>query len=255
MSWSPTQYTQFENERNRPVLDLLSHISGPNVKTAADIGCGPGNSTQLLQAHFPQAEITGVDSSPEMIEAAHERLPGVRFEVADISDWQPSGKFDLILSNAALQWVPDHETLLPKLVSQLTPGGILAVQIPDNLEEPVHQVMRDIGAVGPWAHKLTGASERSAHRQTADWYYSVLQGLGAKVDVWRTTYFHPLEGAKAVVEWFKGTALRPYLLALEPDEQAEFLEWYEAAIAAAYPELPDGKMLLPFPRLFFVATL
>jgi trans-aconitate 2-methyltransferase len=254
MSWSPTQYTRFESERNRPVMDLLSYISGRAVEKAADLGCGPGNSTQLLKSQFPGAEIVGMDSSLKMIEAARQRLPDVHFEVADIGDWKTSDTFDVILSNAALQWVPDHQTLLPKLVDRLARGGTLAVQIPDNLEEQVHKVMRRTAAVGPWNSKLAGASDRSAHRQGADWYYRVLQDLGAEVEVWRTTYFHPMRGAGAVVEWFKGTALRPYLMALEPAEQARFLELYEAGIAAAYPALPNGTILLPFPRLFFVAT-
>lgn len=255
MSWSPTQYTKFENERNRPILDLLNRIPSTAVTTAVDIGCGPGNSTELLQARFPDARVTGMDSSPAMIKAARHRLPDIEFEIADIANWQNPGPYDVIFSNAALQWVPDHESLLPALLAKLAPGGSLAVQMPDNLDEPAHLLMREIAAAGPWAAKLAGASAARAARQGADWYYRILRENADHVDIWRTTYHHPLPGgAAAVVEWFKGTGLRPFLNPLDEGEQAAFLERYEAAIAQAYPELPDGTMLLPFPRLFFVAT-
>jgi trans-aconitate 2-methyltransferase len=255
MSWSPAQYTQFESERNRPCQDLLARIPNATVAKAADLGCGPGNSTQLLQTQFPGANLGGFDSSPEMIAAARQRMPGSHFEVADIEKWSTHYRFDVILANASLQWVPDHATLLPRLVEHLAPGGSLAVQIPDNLDEPVHQLMRALAADAAWAEKLAGASERSAHRHSAQWYHQTLGELGTKVDVWRTTYYHALEGgAEAIVEWFKGTALRPYLGPLDEGERETFLSRYTESIAQAYPALPDSSVLLPFPRLFFVAT-
>lgn len=255
MTWSAAQYTKFEDERSRPVRDLLAHIPRATAGTAADIGCGPGNSTELLQARFPDAAVTGMDSSAEMIEAARQRLPGIRFELDDIQAWRNPGPFDVILSNAALQWVPDHENLLPALIAKLAPGGTLAVQVPDNLEEPAHRLMRAVAADGPWAAKLAGASKAREARHAAEWYYRTLQAAGAKVDVWRTTYHHPLAGgAAAIVEWFKGTGLRPFLGLLDPGEREDFLARYQAAVGQAYPALPDGAALLPFPRLFFVAT-
>lgn len=254
MDWSAAQYTKFEEQRTRPVRDLLAQVRTATINSAADLGCGPGNSTEILQARFPGAVITGLDSSPDMVEAARKRLPGIGFAVADIATWQPASPVDLILANASLQWVPDHAAVLPQLMAQLAPGGSLAVQMPDNLDEPAHRLMREIAGGGPWAKRLAGASEARAIRRSADWYFGVLRERVAALDIWRTTYHHPLAGAAAVVEWFEGTGLRPYLDRLDPGESPAFLARYQAAIAEAYPALPDGTVLLPFPRLFFVAT-
>ncbi|HEY4366094.1 MAG TPA: trans-aconitate 2-methyltransferase [Steroidobacteraceae bacterium] len=254
MRWSADQYSRFENERNRPIRDLLSQIPTARVDSATDIGCGPGNSTELLRSRFPEAAISGMDSSPDMIETARKRLPGVHFEIADIATWSQPGPFDVILANASLQWVPDHAALLPALVGKLAAGGTLAVQMPDNLDEPAHRLMREIAVDGPWAGKLGGASKMRAERHDAQWYYRTLRDVAATVDVWRTTYHHPLAGAAAVVEWFKGTGLRPFLAPLDEAETAAYLARYQAALELAYPALPDGTVLLPFPRLFIVAT-
>jgi trans-aconitate 2-methyltransferase len=255
MSWSAAQYTKFEAERNRPIHDLLARVPNQGVVAAADLGCGPGNSTELLQRQFPDAVVTGLDSSADMIAAARKRLPGARFELDDIAAWRGGGgPFDVILSNAALQWLPDHESLLPGLLDHLTPGGSLAVQMPDNLDEPAHRLMRSTAAEGPWAAKLAASADARSARRGADWYYRVLTAAGATVDIWRTTYFHALAGgAGAVVEWFEGTGLRPFLAPLDADEKTDYLARYQAAVADAYPALRDGTVLLPFPRLFFVA--
>jgi trans-aconitate 2-methyltransferase len=255
MNWSPEQYAKFEQERTRPVADLLAQIKSETVKAAADIGCGPGNSTEILHLHFPQAVITGIDMSPEMIEAARKRLPRIRFEIANIQDWSASGPFDVILASAALHWVPSHELLLPKLVAKLSYGGSLAVQIPDNLDEPVHRIISDIATTGAWAQKLTAASKAGANRHSAEWYFDVLHKIANEVNIWRTIYYHVLPGgATDITEWFKGTALRPYLDLLDTDEVPRFLGGFQHAIAKAYPAMSDGSILLPFPRLFFVAT-
>lgn len=253
-SWSAEQYSRFENERNRPIKDLLAHLPATEVATAVDIGCGPGNSTELLHARFPAALVSGMDSSEDMIAAARRRLPGLRFEVADIVTWQDNKRYDLILANAALQWVPDHRTLFPSLIDKLNPGGSLAVQMPDNFEEPAHQLMRSIAAEGTWAAKLADAPKRVA-REGAGWYYEHLRNRVRTLDIWRTIYYHPLAGgANAVVEWFKGSGLRPFLDPLEEKEKAQFLTRYTSEIAKAYPVYDDGSVLLPFPRLFIVAT-
>ena len=255
MSWSAAQYSKFEGERNRPIRDLLAQIPTSEVAAAADIGCGPGNSTELLHQRFPDATVIGMDSSADMVDAARKRLPNLQFEIGDIAQWRNPGPFDVILANAALQWVPDHAALLPALLGKLARGGSLAVQIPDNLDEPAHRLMRETASDGPWSGKLV-AAPRANIRQNADWYFRALRAAGAKADVWRTTYHHPLAGgAGAIVEWFKGTGLRPFIEPLNDDERAAFLERYQAAIALAYPAQPDGTVLLPFPRLFFVATL
>ena len=255
MSWSAAQYSKFENERNRPIRDLLAQIPAAEVASAADIGCGPGNSTELLQSRFATAKVTGMDSSPDMIAAARKRLPDIAFETGDIGDWDNGGPFDVIFANASLQWVPDHAALLPRLIAKLAPGGSLAVQMPDNLDEPAHVLMRETAARGPWAVALAGASKARVPRQSVDWYYRVLRAAGAGVDIWRTTYHHPLAGgAQAVVEWFKGTGLRPFIDPLDEAQRAGFIERYIDAVAQAYPAQSDGSVLLPFPRLFFVAT-
>jgi trans-aconitate 2-methyltransferase len=255
MSWSARQYTSFEAERTRPVRDLLQAVATSAVDRAVDIGCGPGNSTEVLAARFPEAEVSGIDSSPDMIEAARKRLPLTSFHLAGIEDWNDAGPFDLILANAALQWVPNHETLMPRLMDKLAQGGSLAVQMPDNLDEPAHRLMREVAAAGPWAGKLAGSAGARAPRRSAEWYFSLLAPHAASVDVWRTTYHHVLPGGTdAVVEWFKGSGLRPFLAPLDPAETVAFLAEYRTALVDAYPPLPDGIVLLPFPRLFFVAT-
>ena len=254
MSWSSKQYSKFENERNRPIHDLLNNIPISNVKTAIDIGCGPGNSTEILRDKFPDAKIKGMDSSEDMIAASRKRMPDVSFEVADIDNWQDNGPYDLILANASLQWVPDHETLFPALISKLNPGGCLAVQVPDNFNEPAHRLMRETAEDGPWSGKLAAATKRLT-REPAEWYYKTLRQKVAVLDIWRTTYHHPLAGGPAaIVEWFKGTGLRPFIDPLNEQEREDFLTRYEAAIAKAYPTYADGSVLLPFPRLFIVAV-
>jgi trans-aconitate 2-methyltransferase len=253
MTWSAKQYSAFENERTRPVRDLVAAIPAQGVTRAIDLGCGPGNSTEVLADRYPNALITGMDSSEDMIAAARKRLPDLEFDVDDIEGWAPKQPYDVILANASLQWARHHEQLYPHLVRQLAPGGNLAIQTPDNLEEPAHRMAREIAASGPWASKIGGVKHPPRH--TAGFYYDLLTQHCSHVDVWRTTYFHPLDGgAQAVVEWFKGSALRPYLAELDDTDKAGFLAEYLKAMEAAYPASSDGKVLLPFPRLFIVAT-
>lgn len=253
MDWSAAQYRKFEAERTRPCAELLARVSTEPVARAIDLGCGPGNSTELLAARWPGAEVTGLDSSPDMIRTARERLPELRFEMADLARWDDPGPWDVILANAVLQWVPDHERLFPALVSRLAPGGTLAVQMPDNLDEPSHRLMRETAASGPWAERLAGAGTARTPRHGAEWYARLLHGR-AELDLWRTTYYHPLAGAAGVVEWLKATGLRPFLAPLAEPERKDFLARYQEAVAEAYPALPDGTVLLPFPRLFLVAV-
>lgn len=255
MTWSAQQYAQFEDERTRPVRDLVAAIPYVDAQAVVDLGCGPGNSTEVLAARFPSASVLGLDSSPDMVAAARQRLPQHRFELADLQAWSDEGPFGVILANAVLQWVPDHATLLPRLLSRLQPGCSLAVQMPDNLDEPAHRLMREVAADGPWAGKLADAAGRRTGLEGAGWYYALLRPTCSRVDVWRTTYHHPLAGGvDAVVEWFKGSGLRPFLQPLDEGERAGFLRRYRDAVAGAYPALPDGTVLLPFPRLFIVAT-
>lgn len=256
LRWSAEQYVRFERERTRPVRDLLGAAPAIEPRRAVDVGCGPGNSTEVLAERFPGAEIIGLDSSPDMIAAARRRLPAVQFSMQDLRAWvagPPQPAVELILANAVLQWVPDHETLLPALLARLEPGGVLAVQVPDNLAEPAQVLMREVAAEGPWATKLADADASRVPIEAPGWYYRVLTAAGARVDVWRTTYFHALAGDEAIVEWFKATGLRPFLEPLTAAERCAFLECYAERIRAAHPPLPDGRVLLPFPRLFIVA--
>ncbi|MDF3202140.1 MULTISPECIES: trans-aconitate 2-methyltransferase [unclassified Pseudomonas] len=252
MTWSAKQYSMFEQQRTRPVRDLVAAIPEGDVRTAVDLGCGPGNSTEVLAERFPKALVTGMDSSDDMLIDARKRLPTLNFELADIGAWNPAQKFDVILANASLQWLPDHATLYPHLVNQLTEGGTLAVQTPDNLDEPAHKLAREIAADGPWAAKIGAVKHNERH--TASYYFELLSKHCSTVDVWRTTYHHPLAGSAAVVEWFKGSALRPFLAPLTDSEKSAFLDEYLARITQAYPALADGTVLLPFPRLFIIAT-
>jgi trans-aconitate 2-methyltransferase len=189
-----------------------------------------------------------------MVEAARKRLPNIEFWVADIADWRGDARFDLILANAVLQWLPDHAALLPRLMQRVNTGGVLAVQVPDNLDEPAHVLTREIAAAGPWAAKLAGAADARAPRHDARWYHEVLRPLSARIDIWRTTYYHRLADAAAIVEWFKGAGLRPFLDPLEPAEREAYLARYLEAVARAYPPLAGGGVLLPLPRLFLVAV-
>jgi trans-aconitate 2-methyltransferase len=255
MSWSAKQYSAFEDERTRPARDLLAAVPAIDARAVVDIGCGPGNSTELLARRFPGAVVTGIDSSTGMVEAARKRLPQLQFEVAGIEDWNAPGPFDVILANAVLQWVPDHAVLLPALADKLASGGAVAIQMPDNLDSPAHRLMREIAADGSWAAKLSAAAAARTALAGPEWYYAVLRSRCARVDVWRTTYYHPLSGGPgAVVEWFKGSGLRPFLDPLDDGERVEYLDRYTAAAAQAYPPLSDGTVLLPFPRLFMVAV-
>jgi len=252
-TWSAAQYVRFEAERNRPIHDLLGALGEIEVASAADIGCGPGNSTEWLQRRFPMATVQGFDSSPDMIFSARKRLHNIDFHMIDISDWSGGERFDLILANAVLQWLPDHDVLLPRLMQRLNAGGALAVQMPDNLDEPAHVLMRETATAGPWAAKLTGAVKARAPRRSADWYYAHLCPVSARVEIWRTTYYHALPDPAAIVEWFKGSGLRPFLDPLDPGERESYLRKYLEAVTQAYPATAGGGVLLPFPRLFFIA--
>jgi trans-aconitate 2-methyltransferase len=195
-----------------------------------------------------------------MIAAARKRLPGLRFEALDMKGWlESSGAssprdavIDILLANAVLQWVPDHAALLPALAAKLAPGGCLAVQVPDNLDEPAQKLMREVANEDPWRRKLAGADRARVPIESAEWYYRLLRAHCSRVDVWRTTYYHPLAGVNAIVEWFKGTGLRPFLDPLDPQERAEYLARYTERLARLYPS-HSGEVLLPFPRLFMVA--
>lgn len=253
VDWNAGQYLKFEDERTRPSADLLRRVPLPEPGSCIDIGCGPGNSTELVVRRYPAARVSGIDTSPDMLARARERLPAVQFEQADILTWRPNERYDLIFANAVLQWLPDHPTLLTRLVSVLNEGGCLAVQMPNNLNEPFHRLMEKVASEGPWAPKLVAASAAREEIGSFESYYACLQQAGCSVDIWQTTYVHPLAGPDAIAEWFKSTGLKPYLDPLSSDEQQEYLRRYTTEIARCYPTQGDGRVLLRFPRLFFVA--
>ncbi|MET7245686.1 trans-aconitate 2-methyltransferase [Methylobacterium sp. EM32] len=251
--WDAGQYLKFADERTRPAADLLGRVPLSAPARVVDLGCGPGNSTALLAARFPTATITGLDSSPAMLEEARRTLPGVTFVEADLAAWEPETAPDLIFANAVLQWLPDHARLLPRLAGFLAPGGCLAVQMPDNLDEPSHRVMREVAQEPPFRNALAGAAGARTALGSFQDYDAWLSRAGCTVDLWRTAYVHPLQGHRGIVEWVRSTGLRPFLAPLSTEQRAEYLARYEAALRRAYPAQGDGRVLLPFPRLFIVA--
>lgn len=253
LEWNPALYRRYEDERTRPAQDLLARVLLTEVSRVVDLGCGPGNSTELLVHRFPGAQVVGTDNSEAMLVSARERLPQARFEFSDISSWQPETPPDLIYANAALQWVPDHATLIPRLFAALAPGGVLAIQMPDNRQEPTHRIMRELASEAPWANAIGDADKLRTGLLGIEGYYDLLAADAAKVDVWRTAYQHPMASGAAIVEWVRGTGLKPFVDRLTPQLQASYLAEYERRIDAAYPPRADGRRLLAFPRMFIVA--
>ena len=251
-TWDARQYLRFEAERTRPVRDLLAQVPLDSPRGVIDLGCGPGNSTEVLRQRFPESSILGIDNSEAMLETARRTFPQMHWEAGDIASFRAEPEADLLFSNAALQWLPNHRALFPRLVEQLPAGGCLAVQMPRNYEEPVHRLMRQVAAEARWSDRLTGRRALTPV-ETPAFYYDLLKPRVSALNLWQTTYFHVLPNADAVVEWMRGSGLRPYLEALPATEAAEFEAAYRAAIAQAYPAQEDGSVLLPFPRLFMVA--
>jgi trans-aconitate 2-methyltransferase len=252
--WSARQYLKFEDERTRPPRDLLAQVPLQQPQRVVDLGCGPGNSTELLIERFPDAEVVGLDSSPDMLAQARERLPGRTFVQGDLANWVPQERTDLLFGNAVFQWVPDHPAVLQRLLKALPEGGVLAVQMPDNTDEPALALMREVGAKGPWAASLEKANAARDELPRPGGYYDRLRPLSTHLDVWHIVYNHVMASSDAIVEWFKGSALRPFLSALQGEMRDAFVTAYAAEIARAYPARYDGKVLLRFPRLFIVAV-
>ena len=250
--WSPSTYLKFEDERTRPARDLLAQVPLTSPGIVVDMGCGPGNSTELLVARWPQAKVTGLDSSPNMLAEARKRLPAAAFAEADATTWTPAPGTDLVFANAICQWVPEHIAQLPKVLAALPQGAVLAVQMPDNMAEPSHVLMRQTAAEGPWAEQLANAARLPLPPPRA--YYDALRPVASRVEIWHTAYNHVLEDPDAIVDWVKSTGLRPFIDPLTPEHREQFLARYLAHIAGAYPRTSDGKVLLRFPRLFIVAV-
>jgi len=252
MRWEPAQYLKFADHRLRPAIDLLNRIDG-DPRTIVDLGAGTGNVTRLLRDRWPNADVTGVDSSAQMLARAAESLPQIAWEQADLSAWRPRRPVDLLYSNAALHWVDDHATLVPALFAMVRPGGTLAVQMPNNFAARSHTAIAEVIRGGPWRSKLEPLL-RTPPVQPPSIYFDLLASAASSLDIWETEYVHVLEGDRPVLEWIKGTWLRPLLAALDEDERAAFESRYAERAAVAYPSRTDGRTLFPFRRLFIVAT-
>jgi trans-aconitate 2-methyltransferase len=261
--WDPGQYRRFARERARPFYDLLAQVGAEHPGYVVDLGCGPGDLTAELARRWPGAAVRGIDNSPEMIEAARQWVPRpaagsaeaarprLSFELADVRDWEPAAGVDVVISNAVLQWVPGHLDLLPRWAGALSGGGWLALQIPGNFDSPPHAVVREMVESPRW-RPLTGAV--ALNHQAADpaVYLDVLTSAGCDVDAWETTYLHILGGEDPVVDWFKGTALRPVLAVLDDEQAEEFFAEYRQRMRRAYPPRSFGTVL-PFRRVFIAA--
>ncbi|MDC7743585.1 trans-aconitate 2-methyltransferase [Rhizobium binxianense] len=254
MAWSASQYAKFEDERTRPARDLLAQVPLQSIRRAVDLGCGPGNSTELIIERYGAEGVSGLDSDTNMLAAARKRLPGTDFVEADLGSWRPAEPADLLFANAVFQWLPDHLDIFDRLMDGLSEGGVLAVQMPDNLGEPSHLAMEETADAGPWRTAFEGKSVRRKGLPAPSAYYSRLIAKAARVDIWHTIYNHPMADAAAIVEWVKGTGLMPYLAQAGEEHREAFLADYLKQVEKAYPKMSDGRVLLRFPRIFMVVV-
>lgn len=264
VAWDDKQYLKFADERTRAAVELLARVQLDDPRFIVDLGCGPGNSTALLRARWPGTRIMGVDNSETMLERARRDLPEVEWVRTDARDFRPATAPDLLFANAVLHWLPDHEGLVPELFARLRPGGVLAIQMPRSFDEPIHRLMRELEATKrsrgdaalpdhvDWPARLRGVRPFLPVAAPAS-YYDLLAPDAERVDVWQTIYEHVMPDVASIVEWAKGTGIRPYLETLTPDEQQAYLTDYADALEAAYPPRSDGRRLLTFPRIFIVA--
>jgi trans-aconitate 2-methyltransferase len=252
--WNPEQYSRYSDERSRPFFDLTCRIATEDPRSVVDLGCGSGELTLSLAGRWPAADVTGIDSSPEMLAKASRRENArLRFVRGDIASWIPDAPVDVLVSNAALQWVPEHETLIPRLASLVAAGGTFAFQVPGNFAAPLHTLLADLRSSDRWVAKVGEGARRDLAVLEPEQYLALLAAAGFKVDAWETTYLHVLDGEDAVLEWVKGTALRPVLARLAPLEAEHFPSEYRALLREAYPRREFGTVL-PFRRIFAVAT-
>jgi len=252
MIWNAENYLQFAAERTQPALDLITRLRVPDARHIIDIGCGPGNSTAALRNRWPDAEIIGLDNSPPMIESARNAFPEENWILADAANWTAHKTFDVVFSNAALQWLKHHETLIPYLLSQVSSGGALAVQMPAHHDSGLHRETLEVAENEIWCDRMESA-RLSLTKHPPAFYYDLLQPISARIEIWETEYIHVLENPRAILNWFRATGLRPFLEVLNNEEKARFesllLEKYERK----YPRQKDGRVLFAFRRLFFIA--
>jgi trans-aconitate 2-methyltransferase len=256
-TWNSEQYLKFGGERTRPCRDLAARIAVPDARRVIDLGCGPGNSTEVLAARWPDAEITGLDSSEAMLETARKSQPEREWLRGDIVEWAGDDscpRYDVVFANASLQWIPDHAANFPRLLARVAPAGALAAQLPGNHEGPTHQLMRDLAASASWRRWFPKGKVREWHSSNLAHYYDVLAPHAARLDIWETTYLHIFSAAEDIVEWYKGSGMRPYLEAINSETERErFIAEYLGAIRPLYQPQSDGHVLFPFRRLFMIA--
>jgi len=255
-TWDAKQYLRFNNQRVRPCRELAVRIAIEAPNRIIDLGCGPGNSTSVLAECWPKSVLTGLDSSPEMIAAAQKAYPQRTWRVGGITDWASENDqaYDIVFSNAALQWVDDHAALFPKLMARVATGGALAIQMPINFDAPANRIMRELAASRAWRALFPADGIREWHVHDLAAYHDILAPIAAAVDFWQTEYLHIMADAAAIVEWYKGTGLRPFLDALANDQlRADFTAQYLERIERAYPVRKDGQVIFPFRRSFLIA--
>lgn len=251
--WNSNLYLKFRNERTQPAIDLVHRIRIENPKKIVDIGCGPGNSTLVLNQRFPQADVLGVDNSPNMIAAARKDFPEMQFEICDASQdlSKLARDFDVVFSNACIQWIPDHHTLLRNLMDLLKPGGVLAVQTPMNYREPIHQVIGQVTTSEKW--KMHFPAARIFFNLTPSEYFDLLSEMASDFCIWETIYYHRLNSHQDIMSWYRSTGLKPYLEQLPESLKAEFEQDVQAEVVRSYPLQQNGQVIFRFPRFFFTA--
>ena len=252
MGWDPSQYLKFAGERLRPAIDLLQRVPAESPETVVDLGCGAGNLAPMFRSRWPLCDLVGVDSSPEMLARARADHPTARFQQADVAAWRPRAPVDVLYSNATLHWLDDHETLFPRLLESVKPGGWLAVQMPRNFDAPSHATITETIEQGPWRAKLLPHLRRKPTREPG-FYWTVLHGRCAVLDIWECEYLQALKGENPVAEFVKGSWLKQFLDRLQEPERSAFEQEYRARVARHYGKAPDGSTLFPFRRLFIVA--
>ncbi len=252
-SWDSAQYLKFDRERTQPAVDLAARVQIENPRHVVNLGCGPGNSTAVVARRWPAATLAGLDSSAAMLSTARNHLPNTTWIEHDIASWRPERAYDVIFSNAALQWVPDHRREFPRLFLHVAPGGAFAVQMPANIDAPPHRLMRELAASAAWKSYFPKLP-REWQVHPPEFYYDILAPHASRVELWTTDYHHVLESLDGIVEWYRGTGLRPWLDALPDDAtRTQFLGAYRARLVPYFPIRTDGRVLFPFRRLFVVA--
>jgi trans-aconitate 2-methyltransferase len=251
--WNAQHYLKFGDERTRPAADLVTRIRLDAPQRIVDLGCGPGNSTQVLRARWPEAEVCGVDNSPAMIESARTKYPDQEWILADVADWTADKPLDLVFSNAAFQWLRNHQELIPRLFSQVADGGALAFQIPSRTYATVRVHILEISEDAAWHDRMTGP-RTSLTMEYPPAYYDALAERAAELNIWETEYFHVMGSSDAIIDWMSSTGLRPFLAALADErEKQRFLSLLRARVADSYPPRVDGRVLFPFRRTFVIA--